>query len=118
MSPQRGQICVRTLSDLRTRAGHGEPSGRTPLPSWLVYSGGIAITGIPRSRPLTGACSVAHTAGDNYIRSLTSPGGVGANTKADRDGSHLGWKLPQPPSAEGRPGVFAVELRRIPRGGH
>src|SRR5580765_6228946 len=55
---------------------------------------------------LTEACAVRHTAGNNHICSSTSPGGVGADTKADRDGSHLGWKLPQPHRAEGRPGAF------------
>src|SRR5262249_11370899 len=51
MRPQRGQTCVRTLSDFWMRARHGEPSGRTPLQSWLVYSGGAATIGIPCSRP-------------------------------------------------------------------
>src|SRR5689334_17592861 len=66
-------------------------------------------------RTLTDTRVLAHTARNNDIRSHTSPGGVGAGRRADRDGSRLGWKLPQPLSAEGRPGAFAAELRRIPR---
>ena len=33
-----------------------------------------------RVRCLTDTCLVAHTSGDNYIRSLTSPGGVGVGS--------------------------------------
>src|SRR5262249_44483091 len=58
------------------------------------------ICSVRHAPRLTDARVLGHTARNNQVCSLTCPGGVGANIKADRDGSHLGWKFPQPPASK------------------